>query len=44
VSTNADHTATVVVTLQVASVAQLAKVLTRLEGLKDVYTVQRDFG
>jgi guanosine-3',5'-bis(diphosphate) 3'-pyrophosphohydrolase len=44
VSTNADHTATVVATLQVASVAQLAKVLTRLEGLKDVYTVQRDFG
>jgi len=44
VTTNADHTATVVATLQVASVAQLAKVLSRLEDLKDVYTVQRDFG
>jgi GTP pyrophosphokinase len=44
VTTNPDHTATVVATLQVASVSQLAKVLTRLEGLKDVYTVQRDFG
>jgi GTP pyrophosphokinase len=42
VTTNADHTATVVATLQVASVSQLAKVLSRLEGLKDVYTVQRD--
>jgi len=44
VNTNPDHTATVVATLQVASVAQLAKVLSRLEGLKDVYSVQRDFG
>ncbi len=44
VNTNADHTATVVATLQVASVAQLARVLSRLEGLKDVYSVQRDFG
>ncbi|KRT62701.1 MAG: (p)ppGpp synthetase I SpoT/RelA, GTP pyrophosphokinase [Chloroflexi bacterium CSP1-4] len=43
VTTNADHTATVVATLQVASVTQLARVLSRLEGLKDVYTVQRDF-
>src|ERR687896_344521 len=44
VTTNADHTATVRATLQVASVAQLAKLLSRLEGLKDVYTVQRDLG
>ena len=44
VNTNPDHTATVVATLQVASVAQLARVLSRLEGLKDVYSVQRDFG
>ena len=43
VTTNPDHTATVVATLQVASVSQLAKVLSRLEGLKDVYSVQRDF-
>jgi GTP pyrophosphokinase len=42
VTTNSDHTATVRATLQVASVAQLAKILSRLEGLKDVYTVQRD--
>ena len=44
VTTNPDRTATVVATLQVASVAQLARVLSRLEGLKDVYTVQREFG
>jgi GTP pyrophosphokinase len=42
VSTTPDHTATVVATLQVASVAQLARVLSRLEQLKDVYAVQRD--
>jgi GTP pyrophosphokinase len=42
VQTNADHTATVRATLQVASVAQLARVMARLERLKDVYTVQRD--
>jgi GTP diphosphokinase / guanosine-3',5'-bis(diphosphate) 3'-diphosphatase len=37
-----DHTATVQATLQVASVAQLAKVLSRIEQLKDVYSVQRE--
>ncbi len=37
-----DHTATVVATLQVASVAQLAKVMGRIEQLKDVLSVQRD--
>jgi GTP diphosphokinase / guanosine-3',5'-bis(diphosphate) 3'-diphosphatase len=42
VSTTPDHTATVVATLQVASVAQLARVLSRIEQLKDVYAVQRD--
>ncbi|CAN5581287.1 GTP diphosphokinase [soil metagenome] len=42
VRTNADHTATVHATLQVASVAQLAKVLGRLEQLRDVYSVQRE--
>ena len=31
-------------TLQVASVAQLAKVMSRIEQLKDVLTVQRDLG
>ncbi|MGI8703416.1 MAG: RelA/SpoT family protein [Candidatus Limnocylindrales bacterium] len=41
VITNADHTATVQATLQVSSVTQLAKVLSRLEQLKDVYSVQR---
>ena len=44
VSTNPDHTATVHATLQVASVAQLARLLSRIERLKDVYTVQRDLG
>lgn len=39
-----DHTATLTMTLQVASVAQLAKVMARVEGLKDVLTVQRDLG
>jgi GTP pyrophosphokinase len=42
VRTNSDHTATVLATLQVASVAQLAKVLSRLEQLRDVYSVQRE--
>jgi GTP diphosphokinase / guanosine-3',5'-bis(diphosphate) 3'-diphosphatase len=42
VSTNDDQTATVKATLQVSSVAQLAKILSRLEQLKDVYSVQRD--
>jgi len=37
-----DHTATVVATLQVSSVAQLAKVMGRIEQLKDVLSVQRD--
>jgi len=41
VETHPDHTATVNATLQVASVAQLARVLSRLEQLKDVYSVQR---
>jgi guanosine-3',5'-bis(diphosphate) 3'-pyrophosphohydrolase len=42
VTTHTDHRATVQVTLQVTSVAQLAKVMSRLEQLKDVYSVQRD--
>jgi GTP pyrophosphokinase len=42
VRTNPDHTATFQATLQVASVAQLAKVLSRIEQVKDVHTVQRD--
>jgi len=39
-----DHTATVTATIQVASVAQLARVMARIEGLKDVTSVQRDLG
>ena len=39
-----DRTATVRATLEVASVAQLARVLSRLERLKDVISVQRDLG
>ncbi|MEI7743190.1 MAG: bifunctional (p)ppGpp synthetase/guanosine-3',5'-bis(diphosphate) 3'-pyrophosphohydrolase [Chloroflexota bacterium] len=39
-----DHTAAVAMTLQVASVAQLAKVMGRVEQLKDVLSVQRELG
>ncbi len=42
VAVSADHTATVRVTLQVLSVAQLARVMSRIEGLKDVSSVSRD--
>jgi guanosine-3',5'-bis(diphosphate) 3'-pyrophosphohydrolase len=42
VAVNPDHTAIVAMTLQVASVAQLAKVMGRVEVLKDVLSVQRD--
>jgi len=42
VSVHSDHTAVVAMTLQVASVAQLAKVMSRVEQLKDVLNVQRD--
>jgi GTP diphosphokinase / guanosine-3',5'-bis(diphosphate) 3'-diphosphatase len=44
VTTHPDHRATVQATLQVTSVAQLARVMSRLEQLKDVFTVQRDLG
>jgi len=44
VGVNPDHTAVLSMTLQVASVAQLAKVLARVEQLKDVISVQRDLG
>jgi GTP pyrophosphokinase len=39
-----DHTAVVTATLQVASVSQLARVMSRIEQLKDVINVQRDLG
>jgi guanosine-3',5'-bis(diphosphate) 3'-pyrophosphohydrolase len=42
VHVNQDHTAIVTATLQVASVSQLARVMSRIEGLKDVLSVQRD--
>ena len=42
VGVNSDHTAVVAMTLQVASVAELAKVMSRVEQLKDVLSVQRD--
>jgi GTP pyrophosphokinase len=44
VSVNPDHTAIVAATLQVSSVAQLARVMGRIEQLKDVISVQRDLG
>jgi GTP pyrophosphokinase len=42
VRANSDHTATLQATLQVASVAQLAKVLQRLEQVRDVHQVTRE--
>ena len=39
-----DDTAVVTATLQVASVSQLARVMSRIETLKDVISVQRDLG
>ena len=39
---NPDKTATVNATLQVTSVEQLSRVLAKLEGVRDVYTVHRD--
>jgi GTP pyrophosphokinase len=44
VAVNADHTAIVTATLQVHSVSQLARVMSRIETLKDVLSVQRDLG
>jgi guanosine-3',5'-bis(diphosphate) 3'-pyrophosphohydrolase len=44
VSVGPDHTALVRATLQVASVSQLARVLARIEQLKDVLSVSRDLG
>jgi GTP pyrophosphokinase len=44
VAVTSDHTAVVTATLQVASVSQLAKVMSRIEMLKDVTSVQRDLG
>ena len=42
VSVTQDRTAVVAMTIQVASVAQLAKVMSRVEQLKDVLNVQRE--
>jgi guanosine-3',5'-bis(diphosphate) 3'-pyrophosphohydrolase len=42
VHVNPDHTVVITATLQVASVAQLAKVMGRVEQLKDVTSVQRE--
>jgi GTP pyrophosphokinase len=39
---NADRTATVNAVMQVTSVEQLSRVLARLEGVRDVFTVMRD--
>ena len=44
VAVTPDRTATVRAMLEVASVAQLARVMSRLEQLKDVTSVQRDLG
>ena len=39
---NPDKSATVNATLQVTSVEQLSRVLAKLEGVRDVFTVSRD--
>ncbi len=44
VGVSMDHTAIVTMTVQVGSVAQLAKVMSRVEQLKDVLSVQRELG
>ncbi|HEX2469273.1 MAG TPA: bifunctional (p)ppGpp synthetase/guanosine-3',5'-bis(diphosphate) 3'-pyrophosphohydrolase [Candidatus Limnocylindrales bacterium] len=44
VGVSQDHTAIVTATLQVASVSQLARVMSRIENLKDVISVTRDLG
>jgi GTP pyrophosphokinase len=44
VNVSPDHTAIVRATLQVASLSQLARVMTRIEQLKDVLSVSRDMG
>src|SRR4029079_15159685 len=44
VNVSPDHNAIVRATLQVASLSQLARVLARLEELKDVISVSRDLG
>jgi GTP pyrophosphokinase len=44
VAVSQDHTATVVATLQVASILQLTRVMSRIERVKDVLSVQRDLG
>jgi len=44
VTVHSDQRATIEVTLQVTSVAQLARVMSRLEQLHDVLSVQRDVG
>ncbi len=44
VGVSQDHTAIVTATLQVHSVSQLARVMGRIENLKDVISVQRDLG
>ncbi len=43
-SVTQDHTAIIAATLQVASVSQLARVMGRIEHVKDVLSVQRDLG
>src|SRR4029079_19487465 len=39
-----DHAAGVTATIEVHSVSQLARVMSRIENLKDVISVQRDLG
>jgi len=42
VSTNQDHTATIIATMGVESVSQLSAVLRKIEGVRDVFEVRRE--
>ena len=41
-TTHSDHTVTLLVTLEVSGMVQLSRILSRIEGVKDVYDVRRD--
>ena len=41
-TTHPDRTVTLMLTMQVANVSQLSRVLSRIESVRDVYDVRRD--
>ena len=44
VTVHKDRTATLTATLEIASIDRLARVLAKVEGIKDVFSVTRDGG